>query len=97
MQSELDALLPGLIQILGVNEIGHESGNTSICTGRDIPWLQETALDPVWTDWAVTYRDVIVLDEANISYGVHNVSTLPISDPTNYDDLKQMFIDAATD
>ena len=53
MQNDLDANYPDLdIQILGINAVGRESGNASITSGRDIPWLQDGTPDSgsdVWT------------------------------------------------
>jgi hypothetical protein len=46
-------------RMLGVNLIGAESGNTAICTGRSIPWLQDTDQQKSWEKWAVTWRDVV--------------------------------------
>ena len=63
MQDELDAMdLPVDVQIIGVNQVGHESQNATMVEGRDLPWLQETADLNVWNLWDVTYRDVILLD-----------------------------------
>jgi hypothetical protein len=94
MQNELDATHPGAIQILGVNDIGLDSGNPSITAGRDLPWLQATAQYDVWNDWAVTYRDVIIVDAHNVDVGAYNLTTFDLADAGNYDTLKQMLIDA---
>lgn len=96
MQEELDAGdAAGQVQILGVNETGQESGNAGMTTGRDLPWLQETAAMPVWGPWAVTWRDVIILDRSNRKVGVYNLTLHPLSDPTNYAELKAMLESAA--
>ncbi len=98
MQQELEADYPDLdIQILGVNEAGKEAGNSSISDGRDIPWLQDTSDADVWNAWAVTYRDVIILDQDNRVYDVFNVTTYDLSDTSSYEALKQIFIDAASE
>ena len=97
MQTELAGLgLTTPVQILGVNQVGHESANDTFCTGRDVPWLQETATDLVWVPWGVQYRDVWVLDTDNRPVGVFNVTSNNLAIQANYDTLKQMFIDAAT-
>ena len=99
MQGEIDTQLGGdpgsKVQILGVNETGHESGNATITTGRTLPWLQDTMDQQVWKSWAVTYRDVVVLDAENRPIAVYNVTTTPLSTPDNYAALKQILLDAA--
>ncbi len=94
MQDELT--LAGLdVAIHGVNQAGLESGNAAICAGRDIPWLQETAAEPVWTDWGVHYRDVIVLDRENVVVAIYNVTLNNLTDPVKYDELYAIFEAAA--
>lgn len=96
MQQDLDLMaLPLAVGILGVNEIGAESGNPEACNGRDIPWLQETAAEPVWAPWGVTYRDVIILDGDNVVIGVYNLTDHDLNVQANYDELKAMLAAAA--
>jgi len=93
MQKEIDAMgLPVEVRILGVNGMGLESGNATACDGRDIPWLQEVPLEPVWSDWAVTYRDVVILDERNVRVGVYNLTANNLGDPARYAELKAMLV-----
>jgi hypothetical protein len=96
LQDQLEANYPQYdIQILGVNQAGFESGNPSITAGRDLPWLQDTVAANVWSAWSVTYRDVVVLDGNNEVFGVFNVTANNLALPTNYDALRQLFLDAA--
>ena len=99
MQNDLDANYPDLdIQILGINAVGRESGNTSVTSGRDIPWLQDVTRDSgsdVWTSWDAGYRDVVILDTANVAIGAMNLSTYDLRDPAAYDALKTIFLDTA--
>ena len=83
------------VRLLGVNAIGSEGGNAVMTSGRDLPWLQETADEPVWTTWEVTYRDVVVLDGANRRVAVYNLTEHPLSDPANYAELKALLESAA--
>ena len=85
---------PG-IHILGVNQVGQESGNTLACDGRDIPWLQETLTELVWVPWAVTYRDVVILDGENKKVGVFNLTTGDLGIPAHYDSLRALLLNAA--
>ena len=97
MQNELDAL-PVDVRIHGVNGIGFEAGNASVTTGRDAPWLQPTdpATDP-WTTWNVAYRDVFILDEQNLHVATFNLTTNGLATQANYDALKALLVQYATD
>ncbi|MBK8164900.1 MAG: hypothetical protein IPK64_02930 [bacterium] len=78
------------VRILGINEAGYESGNTQMTTGRDLPWLQDTVPEPVWTSWDVTTRDVVILDGANRVLSIFNLTEHPLSDAANYAALKAL-------
>lgn len=96
MQADLDTNHPGLgIEILGVNEMGLESGNAENCAGRTIPWLQETIDHPCWTPWAATWRDVIILDRENQRAGLFNLTPHDLGSEANYDTLKAMILGVA--
>ncbi len=82
-------------QILGVNEIGQEAGNAAACSGKDLPWLQETADHPAWSVWNVAYRDVIILDSSNRKVATYNLTTHDLSNPANYLELKGLLAAAA--
>lgn len=84
---------PG-IHILGVNEVGQESGNALACEGRDIPWIQETLESQVWGPWEVVYRDVVILDADNQKIGVFNLTTESLSIPANYQALRTLLLNA---
>jgi hypothetical protein len=96
MQAALDADHPELeIDILGVNEVGHESGNDLVCTGNDIPWLQDTAEADWWGTWSPTYRDVIILDGDGELAAVFNVTEKALTDQANYDELYNLLVELA--
>ena len=61
-----------------------------------MPWLQDVPAVDVWSTWAVTYRDVIILDEDNVVVGVYNLTTNDLAVPANYAALRDMLISAAT-
>ena len=77
------------VQILGVNPFAAASGNDAMCSGRALPWLQETDADDVWGEWAVTYRDVVILNADNIPVDVYNLTTNDLSVEANREVLKQ--------
>lgn len=96
MQAELDTIATAMpIRILGLNETGQESGNSAIVVDNTIPWLQDTAAQDVWSDWDVTYRDVIVLDDENKVAGVFNLTDHDLSNPAEYNALKAMLVGVA--
>jgi hypothetical protein len=60
-----------------------------------LPWLQDTFVDPVWTSWDVTWRDVRILDGRNQLRAVYNLTTQDLTNPLNRAALKQLFLQAA--
>lgn len=96
MQAELDTTATTIpIRILGVNETGQESGNAGIVVGNTIPWLQDTAAQDVWSDWQVTYRDVIILDGENKVAGVYNLTEHDLANAPEYNALKALLVEVA--
>jgi len=96
MQKEVDAASTKVpVQILGVNGADLEVGNSSMTSGRTLPWLQDTTTANVWASWAVTYRDVFILNGENVPVAVYNLTEHDLSVSANYDTLKKMMIDAA--
>lgn len=95
MQDELTAA--GLdVTIFGINEVGYESGNTSVCQGRDIGWLQEDAANLVWDTWGITMRDLVILDQENVVVAIYNLTTHNLTVPANHDEAFALFEAAAT-
>jgi hypothetical protein len=78
------------VQILGVNEVGHESELTLMYEGRALPLLQDTPQASVWPRWRVAFRDVVVLDKRNTTTTVVNVGNWDLSRPVNYEYLKSV-------
>jgi len=96
MQTEIDSEEnPRPIRILGVNDIGLESGNDGITTGRVLPWLQSAADQDVWTSWQVGYRDVFILGPGNEHLSTYNLTEHDLADPANYVALKNLLLEAA--
>ncbi|MHC4135804.1 MAG: hypothetical protein ACYTDU_01455 [Planctomycetota bacterium] len=96
MQNELLAANPMTrIRIQGVNDIGAEGGVDAMCAGRDIPLLQDTFDDHVWTQWQVVWRDVVILDEQNRRVAVYNVTEHTLTDPDNFAELKALLLATA--
>ena len=96
MQIELDGETHALeIEILGVNVVGQELNNPVICSGRDIPWLQDVTAEDAWGTWGVTLRDVYILDPQNQVLHVFNLTVNSLTIQANYDALKALLVAAA--
>jgi len=88
MQDEILAANPASkIRIVGVNGVGYESANHLMTADRDLPWLQDTDSMQVWGSWAAGYRDVIILDEANVRAAVFNLTEHNLTVQEQYDAL----------
>ena len=93
MQKELEQeQRERLIQILGINQIGHEAGNTSITIGQDLPWLQETPIVDVWSAWQIVYRDVVVVGPDNRVVEVFNLTQNNLGVAEDYAALKDLLL-----
>jgi hypothetical protein len=96
LQAELEAERPDLlIELHGVNGIGHESNNAAACAGKNLPWLQDDVTRNVWSAWQVTYRDVVILDDLNQLVTIYNLTLHDLGVPANYAELKALLIAAA--
>jgi len=80
---------------LGINEIDKASGNDSITDGRSLPWLQDTGAVAVTSAWQHNLRDVVILNTRNERVAVYGLTENSLGDPSNYETLKQLFLDAA--
>ena len=97
LQVELDAMdLDIPVQIIGVNDIGYESGNDSMSAMGDLPWVQATVDQPVWSDWSAGFRDIVILDTDNVEIDRFNVTANDLSNPDNYAALRDLLVDYAT-
>jgi hypothetical protein len=96
MQAELATEEPGLaIQLMAINEIGHDSGLGTMSDLGDLPLLQDTEEETVWVDWDVTFRDVVILNSDNEPVGVYNLTEHNLADEDNYEELKALLIASA--
>jgi hypothetical protein len=82
------------VVLLGINGIGYEASNSLMTNGRALPWLQDVASVDVWAQWAVEYRDVIIVDRAGVKRGAYNLTTHDLSVSTNFDELEAKLLDA---
>ncbi len=95
MQRDLLAANPATkIRLLGVNNIESEGGVPLMAAGHVLPLLQDPD-DGVWKSWAVTWRDVVVLDAANRRVTVFNLTEHDLREPANYASLLAILKTAA--
>lgn len=101
MQIDFDTNHPELqIQLLSINEWGRESMNEVAASGRDIPLLQDVDSNgdfqsDVWASWDVEWRDVVIVDANSDAVTTFNLTTNDLRTSDNYDELKQLILDAA--
>ena len=97
--SELDRMREQLasdgyaIEIIGINAIGKEASNQLITDGRDLPWLQDTEDDKVWSSWLASWRDLVVLDANNELAWRDNLTDHDIRFTDAYDDIYQRIVE----
>jgi hypothetical protein len=88
MQGEILAANPASkIRIFAVNALGEEGGNSLAVAGRTLPLLQDDATAAAWTNWDVTWRDVVILDGENNALGRFNLTEHNLSVQSEYDAL----------
>jgi hypothetical protein len=115
LQEEIASERPDLdIHLLAINEDGYgppekQDAVVLATDDHDLPLLQDTEAADVWNVWAITYRDVVILDAANVQVGVFNLTGNSLGeteltqdtdgdgtpDTTNYETLKALLIAAA--
>lgn len=81
------------IQIIGVNQVGFESGNDNITSNRTLPWLQDTEEVNVWDLWEVAYRDIYVMDKDGTVRFRFNLTVHDLAKPDNYDAFTNALIE----
>lgn len=84
------------MELLAVNQVGYESGMEEMSAVGTLPILQDTSTANVWTSWAVTWRDVVVLDGDGRKALVFNLTTYNLADPDNYATLEQRLVEIAS-
>lgn len=102
LQEDLDTNHADIgVEIIGINLADRESGNASITTGVDLPWLQDVDSDAdgnsdTWHAWGAQLRDVMIVDEQNQLIETINLTLNDLAEPANYDSLKGKIVGADT-
>ena len=87
--------MPGVaLEILSVNQPGREASVAGLAERGPLSILQDTAADDVWGKWAVTYRDVVVLDRENRRVAVYNLTQHDLGVAENYQAMRQILLDS---
>jgi hypothetical protein len=95
MQDDLSQRFPDFeFQILAVNERGHSTGIETAVKERTLPLLQDDMTQMVWENWAVTYRDVIVLDGENKVFGLLNLTDNSLAEAEHYATVEGLLLQA---
>lgn len=96
---QADPALAGLLRevvILGVNAMGHESGNASMCTGCEIPWLQDAPGQSGYAAWQAQEGELVILDAENRIAAILDLLTNDLAVEANYDRLRSLLIHLAS-
>ena len=110
MQTELQTDHPDLnISILSINLKGAEAGVDVFTEEHALPMVQDTELSAIWLNWGELctieehdaeskhWRDLFILNKQNQVLKVYNLTLNNLGTPENYEELKQKFIQAASE
>ena len=87
------------IAIIGISNQNHSKSEIpKMIDGRTLPWAHDNSSQDVWTKWDVLLRDLYILNQDGILYGLVNLTNFnpdpSINDGNNYNELKQLILDA---
>ena len=92
----MDLSYSGQIQIIGINTSASAHSDTSaICSGRDLPFLQDTFTENVWGIWNALQWDIFILDRNGNLLQIYDVGDYNLTDQSHYDELKTILKQAA--
>ena len=98
MQDELNANYPQLdIQLLAIDRIDAQgNGVSNFSIDQDLPMVVDNNSDSIWSTWGGAWRDVVILNQDNEIVTSYNLTQYNLANQSNYDTLKQLLIDTAT-
>ena len=91
MQVELGE---GAIDLLAINEVGHDSGIDDATAGNSIPLLADTTAANAWGAWDADWRDLVIVDEDNLQVDRISLTGFDLEDTENYETVKALLINA---
>tara|TARA_B100000029_G_scaffold485122_1_gene538080 strand:+ start:870 stop:1214 length:345 start_codon:yes stop_codon:yes gene_type:complete len=101
LSEELNQSEKNNVIILGISNKQHsESEIPKMIEGISLPWVHDNTSQDVWTKWDARLRDLYIVNEEGILYGMVNLTNFDpnpqINGGQNYNDLKQFILDAKT-
>jgi len=83
------------VKIAGINGLDYIEGELSgMIQNRVLPWAQDNEDSHVWETWKIILRDFIVLDINGDFFYKINLTNVDPSIESNYENLKQLLLDA---
>jgi hypothetical protein len=83
------------VKIAGINGLDYIEGELSgIIQNRVLPWAQDNEDSHVWETWKIILRDFIILDINGDFFYKINLTNVDPSIESNYENLKQLLLDA---
>ena len=64
---------------------------------RVLPWVQDNESASVWNNWQVSLRDFVILNPDREYYYKINLTEFNLSIDANYENIKQLLLDARSD
>ena len=84
-----------VVKIAGINGLDYIEGELSgMIQNRVLPWAQDNEDSHVWETWKIILRDFIILDINGDFFYKINLTNVDPSIESNYENLKQLLLDA---
>ena len=64
---------------------------------RVLPWVQDNENASVWNNWQVSLRDFVILNPDGEYFYKINLTEVDPSVDANYENIKQLLLDARSD
>ena len=83
------------INIIGINSINaSEDDLNGMISQNSLPWLQDNKTENVWVKWDVNIRDFFIFDKSGEYFAKVNLTQIDPEVDQNYDNIKELLIDA---
>lgn len=84
------------VSLLGINEIGYESGNDTINDGHTLPWLQDVPGEDVFDTWPpARIRELKIVGRDGVVSATFDLNDADPNDTSHADAIVQALLDAA--
>ena len=78
--------------INGIDYMGEDLNN--MIENRVLPWVQDNKNASVWNNWQVSLRDFVILNPNGEYHDKINLTEVDPSVTENYENIKQLLIEA---